>query len=1151
MPEPDRSDDLPGAFPGFSTAVDDDVQRSFVTDLNSLSLAVRARRAEYVRPQHLRLRIGTWNVASLPDTEAELAFWFKVGTSTAAAESRSRRGSASSSSSKLPREGTTDDGRVHQSTGGGLVDLYVLGLQEIVDVNSPTEALRPYVDSGPANKWKDAVRQMLPDYELLSEQQLVGMLLLVYASPIAAPLVSSVSSCPVGTGFLGYLGNKGAVSTRIVVGGATNIVFLNCHLSAGSEEGSLERRNWDVDQIVQRTRFDYVSEEDEITDTGNNVLGHEDFVFWFGDLNYRIDGIPGNDIRQLLHLHTRNEYRVSRPIAAQFTASDPTEDPESLETTLASLLPHDQLLQQQRRKRAFHDGWREGNINFLPTYKYDVGKTAVFDSSEKKRAPSWCDRIIYRTRPDRQAYEQATREAQDARRRDEEMRALGLDKEAESEDVLFEYDPEADNEDAQEEPPEAQEDALQLLSYTAHQNVISSDHKPLSADFVLKIDVVDYSRKAMIHQEVARQLDRAENEARPDVTVVVDQPAPGAAAGAVHFGAVYYDVPVARTLTIANTSSVPATFSFRSRPGPDGDRVTPPWLHICLKPKSSPGSSQNLATTLHPGETTDIQLVLHVHSFSFVRALNLRNYQLDEVLVLNVQDGRDHFVLVSGDWMPSSFCWSLDELTRFPEAGVRHAPIPLQSYSSSPRSSIPRELLMLTEAVGDLTERVIAEWDMTGPKPDEAAPWHDPAWPFAADTWTFRDHRQRRLLLSRVREALDTRAPLTAAFPINLSSVYRVELLAETLLDFLSSLHRGMIPAEQAAVLDARVQANERAKVPLSPTDSQSMVLDILAIEPVCSISLTFVMYLLNRLINELAPVPHIPAPADAPRSASSSTSASALANVRATDIGGQNENYNSNGNGNSNSNKNGDDSTSTSAIGSIGNLARSSGLFSSRPRKLSINPPTINLPFRLGGAGGGDNRPHGPSSPESIDPMSILSPASTISSSDDTPGAEARRTPPTSVPESVVESASEESEQRQQQSSSSAASSITSAVDSRSISTPSTSINTPASTATRHRPPSLYPPPPLHPSRQPSPTPSAATSAISKTASSSSTAIASVTAARKRREAVSRSLCETFVAVLFEPEVAEPPERERGERGRRRRAWEGRRRVVIGWFLG
>merc|ERR1711981_1120578 len=263
------------------------------------------------------------------------------------------------------------------------------------------------------------------------------MLLLIYASPSVAPEVSSVSTTSVGTGLMGYMGNKGAVTARIVLGESTRLVFINSHLSAGSEKGSVDRRNWDANQIVTRTKFDPIEDTFGMTSNTGERIGEEDFAFWFGDLNYRINA-PGDDVRRLLMLHTRNEYditgdkrvTVEAEIARLGARRDqlesssqadlvdhikehdhedlencplpPEQDPTSLETTLLSLLNHDELHAQMASRKAFHDGWREAPIRFLPTYKYDVGSVGVFDSSDKRRGPSWCDRIIYRTRTDMQ-----------------------------------------------------------------------------------------------------------------------------------------------------------------------------------------------------------------------------------------------------------------------------------------------------------------------------------------------------------------------------------------------------------------------------------------------------------------------------------------------------------------------------------------------------------------------------------------------------------------------------------------------------------------------------------------------------------------------------------------------------------------------------
>ena len=530
--------------------------------------------------------------------------------------------------------------------GGEDIDIYVLGLQEIVDINSPTEALRPFVDPYPAKKWKRAVTEALPDgYRRIADQQLIGLLLLVYASPAIAPTITSVSSTSVGTGVMGYMGNKGAVTTRIVLGETTRLVFINCHLAAGTEKNMVERRNWDAQQILNRTKFEPVYDGSGVLEEFGEGIGDEDFAFWFGDLNYRLDALPGEDVRRLLMLHTRDEYdsgdtsskkienELSTPSNATisrsedrssldsgfssntaFTSSsdrssvtlpvDPESDPASLQTTLASLLPHDQLHMQMRARKAFHDGWREGPINFMPTYKYDVGSVGMFDSSEKRRGPSWCDRILYRTRKDLLEYQKMVREEEEAKRRDEELKARGVAKAiAEDEDVLFDYDPETDGADNDYDEnhdtdlevvvtKSGYEDKLHLDYYTSHQRVLSSDHKPLDAVFTLTYDAVDTDLKAKVHQEVARELDKAENEGRPGVTIVVDHHSldhdgstntdqTSATFEGVNFGSVRYDQPKTRTLTIANTGRVLATFGFVDRPADQQHRgASTPWLSI-------------------------------------------------------------------------------------------------------------------------------------------------------------------------------------------------------------------------------------------------------------------------------------------------------------------------------------------------------------------------------------------------------------------------------------------------------------------------------------------------------------------------------------------------------------------------------------------
>ncbi|GKZ30128.1 hypothetical protein AbraIFM66950_007907 [Aspergillus brasiliensis] len=889
-------------------------------DPSSLPQAVKARKAEYTHQQSIRVKVGTWNVAAIPGTENDIGKWFVEREGVCEQISGLRVSDSQEQPSANNNE--SGNGRIPTEFAPDEIGLYVLGLQEIVDVSSPAEALRPYVDPAPSNRWKAAVQKALPEgYQLIAETQLVGLLQLVYAAPSLADQVSFVSCTSVGTGLLGYMGNKGAVTTRLMLGETTCLVFVNCHLAAGSDKNSLERRNWDASQIVGRTKFEPIDPNVALREEPTEGIGKEDFAFWFGDLNYRLEDIPGDDVRQVLARHTANDYddrHQSQPGSKDSTATleatgeasqkqddtggplpavsdedvDPHTDPASLQTTISSLLPHDQLRMQQDKRKAFHDGWREGPITFLPTYKYDVGSVARFDSSEKNRGPSWCDRILYRTRQDRMRYERLAKEAAEARKRDEEMKARGLDKAVADDSVLFDYDPDVDGADSVEEydpdkdsngdaslnPDDDTDNSLQLEYYVSHQGILSSDHKPLAAAFTLTYDSVDPQLKAKVHQEVVRELDKVENESRPGLTVVVDhhgsQPT-SEDPNAVNFGDVPFDVPVTRSLTVANTSGVPATFTLE-KPEQDVSNRTPSWLDYRIdhphQSDSESTSKQQLPShecTLHPGEIANIEVTACVRDIELARLLNGGKLSLEEILVLRVARGRDHFISAHGKWLSTCFGRSLQELTVMPEAGARSL-VPTRTQQEQKNTpgvplSAPRELFRLTEAISEISERAIAEWSMTRSETEEdTPPWQKESagfgWPFEPEAWTLRDQDERSHLLSRAREALDTNKDFNSVFAPEVTSLQRLEILSETLLAFLGSLKDGIVTAAVWQDLDQQILTREKTKQPpLSWEDSQAWVLESLAFSPVHSVSFTFVTFMLARIANEVAPASSIP----------------------------------------------------------------------------------------------------------------------------------------------------------------------------------------------------------------------------------------------------------------------------------------------------
>ncbi len=968
---------LPGVFPG------EGAQPANISSQWSLAQAVHARRAEYTRTHQIRVKVGTWNVASFSGTEKDIGGWFvdgkgiseglsslsvsaeddpKIGDDGLRLDGDDVEGVAEQEARRTKKQSTIPKNDPGSLPGGDDIGIYALGLQEIVDIGSAAEALRPFSDPHPAKKWKRAIAEALPEgYQLIAEQQLIGLLMLLYASPRIAPSITSVSTTSVGTGLMGYMGNKGAVTVRVILGETTRLVFINCHLAAGTERGTVERRNWDAAQILGRTKFDPISNEYGVVEEYGEGIGDEDFAFWFGDLNYRLESIPADDVRRLLMLHTRNEYDIGqhpeqkiemelakptpsmivRDREARYRSSeesnwssstavdqmsqhsressstlptkdtpDPYSDPTSLQTTLASLLTHDQLRQQMRERKAFHDGWREGPVGFLPTYKYDVGSVGMFDSSEKKRGPSWCDRILYRTRRDKFDYEARVREEAEARQRDAELEARGISKAAaEDEGVLFDYDPETDgtgedgddyeNGDSNADPEivvtkEGFEDKLHLDYYTSHQRVLSSDHKPLDAVFTLTYEAVVPGLKSKVHHEVVRELDKAENEGRPVVTVVVDHhhqtdsdglpdlQEPSATFEGVNFSKVRYGHPRMRSLTIANTGRVPATFGFVDRPVEQGkpSAISPPWLTVQFDRPSDNGNANASALreyTLEPGDAINVELTLRIDDMVHVRGLNEHREALEDILVLHVHNGRDHFIPVRATWLQSSFGRSLDKLIRLPEGGVRKLQHQRPSGSGTSddsqgvKWSAPRQLFRLTEAIEELVERCVAEWDMTGA--DGKAPWDEVVgWPFAESSWSYTESKGREDLTYQVREALDTDQPLSPLFPAGTPSIARTEVVAETLLAFLRSLEDGITTTSSWANLQQTILAREKAKQQLSDEDTRAEILDVLSSSPAHSLSFTFITSMLAHVVNEIAPLPHkTAAPPSRPSSESTS----------------------------------------------------------------------------------------------------------------------------------------------------------------------------------------------------------------------------------------------------------------------------------------
>ncbi|CAL1357876.1 unnamed protein product [Linum trigynum] len=257
-------------------------------------------------------------------------------------------------------------------------DIYVLGFQEIVPLK--TLNVLGLADKTEATNWNLLIGKALKayggrsssKYKMMASKRMVGVFICVWMKKgvLRKYSVSKARVSSVACGIMGCLGNKGAVTVSMSIEGVS-FCFIAAHLASGEKKGDEGRRNRQVLEIFRRTSFLLPSKDDPNDDHYHppTILGH-DRIFWFGDLNYR------------LYL----EDHLARDLVSKY-------DWEALQA-------YDQLRCELEEGGAF-EGWREGNLEFAPTYKYSESNCDRYSGSfggrsgEKQRTPAWCDRILW------------------------------------------------------------------------------------------------------------------------------------------------------------------------------------------------------------------------------------------------------------------------------------------------------------------------------------------------------------------------------------------------------------------------------------------------------------------------------------------------------------------------------------------------------------------------------------------------------------------------------------------------------------------------------------------------------------------------------------------------------------------------------------
>ncbi|KAF8445122.1 hypothetical protein BGX38DRAFT_1143606 [Terfezia claveryi] len=190
-----------------------------------------------------------------------------------------------------------------------------------------------------------------------------------------------------------------------------------------------------------------------------------------------------------------------------------------------------------------------------------------------------------------------------------------------------------------------------------------------------------------------------------------------------------------------------------------------------------------------------------------LQRLNKGDEEVEDILVLHVKNGKDTFILVSGQWMQSCFGRSLQELVSILEgAGSARSWFSKDRRSEDRqekkemRYSAPRELYRITEYLLHQTKNIVEE-DCAKESGVENQKWYSKVgWPFVKETWGLRYNdemgvqeptlRERGMLLLWILECLsqDKELEVEKWEQDGYTAEDIIEVAAECLLGFLGSL---------------------------------------------------------------------------------------------------------------------------------------------------------------------------------------------------------------------------------------------------------------------------------------------------------------------------------------------------------------------------
>jgi len=273
-------------------------------------------------------------------------------------------------------------------------------------------------------------------------------------------------------------------------------------------------------------------------------------------------------------------------------------------------------------------------------------------------------------------------------------------------------------------------------SYKSFKEYKMSDHKPVTACFEVGVKTIVEEKYKKCYLDIIKMLDKLENDMLPEVAITGQS---------INYEVVKYDEPNTQIVLLKNTGQVVCEYQFVPKP----HESFPSKPYVSIEP---------LAGYIIPGETEEIKVTICVNSQKAPKLLS-GDDTIDDILILHLKNGRDHFISITGTYVQSCFGSSLDKLVKLKNPILRKDEgVELSGFEKDLR--IPKEMWRLIDLLYNNGMKEEGLFEYSGVARE----------------------------VHYIRDCLDSGAPITD--PVSNHSI------AEALLTFLESLREPVVPSK-------------------------------------------------------------------------------------------------------------------------------------------------------------------------------------------------------------------------------------------------------------------------------------------------------------------------------------------------------------------